>query len=152
MDNRWQIFLSKLLPFEIFISSVQVARLLMDTSVMEFYPTLFVLATDVMDMLGHLVWERIRQKAEYSEDGTIICSLPGLTMTFIIHCLSFSCTSTPNFWSSFTELHIPLHPHTLIYCRRSIYFLVWTHWEVFQIQYDIYLNLYVICGRSFWSQ
>ncbi|KAL3503536.1 hypothetical protein ACH5RR_037985 [Cinchona calisaya] len=56
--------------------SIKVARLLMDTSVVEFYPTLFVLAVDVMDMLGDLVWERIRQKAEYSEDGTFICSLP----------------------------------------------------------------------------
>ncbi|WKA12503.1 hypothetical protein VitviT2T_029878 [Vitis vinifera] len=55
--------------------SIKVARLLMDTSVLQFYPTLFVLATDVMDMLGDMVWERIKRKAEFAEDGTPICSL-----------------------------------------------------------------------------
>ncbi|XP_019193778.1 PREDICTED: UPF0505 protein isoform X1 [Ipomoea nil] len=56
--------------------SIKVARLLMDTSGTQFYPTLFVLATDVIDMLGHLVWERIIQKAKYGEDGKVIHSLP----------------------------------------------------------------------------
>ncbi|XP_014504538.1 UPF0505 protein C16orf62 homolog isoform X1 [Vigna radiata var. radiata] len=55
--------------------SIKVAKLLMDTSVLEFYPTLFVLVTDIMDMLGNLVWQRIKQKAEFSEDGTLRCSL-----------------------------------------------------------------------------
>ncbi|WOL02253.1 hypothetical protein Cni_G10972 [Canna indica] len=55
--------------------SIKVARLLMDTSVLQFYPTLFTLVVDVMDMLGDLVWERIKKRAEGSEDGTI-CSLP----------------------------------------------------------------------------
>lgn len=55
--------------------SIKVARLLMDTSVSEFYPTVFILVTDVMDMLGEMVWERIKRKAEYADDGTIICSL-----------------------------------------------------------------------------
>ncbi|OAY28461.1 VPS35 endosomal protein-sorting factor-like isoform X3 [Manihot esculenta] len=56
--------------------SIKVAKLLMDTSVLQFYPTLFVLATDVMDMLGDMVWKRIRQKAECAEDGTFIGKLP----------------------------------------------------------------------------
>ncbi|KAI8010950.1 VPS35 endosomal protein sorting factor-like [Camellia lanceoleosa] len=56
--------------------SIKVARLLTDTSVLQFYPTLFVLATDVMDMLGNMVWQRIKQKAEFAEDGNVICSLP----------------------------------------------------------------------------
>ncbi|KAK8706019.1 hypothetical protein V6N13_049601 [Hibiscus sabdariffa] len=55
--------------------SIQVARLLMDTSVLNFYPTLFVLVTDVLDMLGDMVWERIRQKAEFAENGARFCSL-----------------------------------------------------------------------------
>ncbi|XP_052735898.1 uncharacterized protein LOC108338455 isoform X2 [Vigna angularis] len=55
--------------------SIKVAKLLMDTSVLEFYPTLFVLVTDTMDMLGNLVWQRIKRKAEFSEDGTLRCSL-----------------------------------------------------------------------------
>lgn len=50
----------------------------MDTTVLQFYPTLFALATDVIDLLGDMVWERIRQKAEYAEDGTFFCSLPGI--------------------------------------------------------------------------
>ncbi|KAG8386102.1 hypothetical protein BUALT_Bualt03G0114100 [Buddleja alternifolia] len=56
--------------------SIKVARLLMDASVIQFYPTLFVLATDIMDMLGDLVWSRIKQKAEITEEGRFICSLP----------------------------------------------------------------------------
>lgn len=59
-------------------SVLQVARLLLDTSVSNFYPTLFVLATDILDMVGDMVWERIKEKAEFAEDGTRHCSLPGL--------------------------------------------------------------------------
>lgn len=55
--------------------SIKVAKLLMDTSVFEFYPTLFVLVTDIMDMLGNLVWQRIKQKAEFSDDGALRCNL-----------------------------------------------------------------------------
>ncbi|GKV38764.1 hypothetical protein SLEP1_g46642 [Rubroshorea leprosula] len=50
--------------------SIKVAKLLLDTSVSNFYPTLFVLATDILDMVGDMVWERIEQKAEFAEDGT----------------------------------------------------------------------------------
>ncbi|KAK4258289.1 hypothetical protein QN277_007750 [Acacia crassicarpa] len=56
--------------------SVKVAKLLMDTSILQFYPTLFFLVTDIMDMLGDLVWQRIKQKAEFSTDGTLLCNLP----------------------------------------------------------------------------
>ncbi|KAM6553777.1 hypothetical protein CsatB_014539 [Cannabis sativa] len=56
--------------------SIKVARLLSDTSVSQFYGTVFVLATEIMDMLGDLVWERIKRKAEFSEDGTKLYSLP----------------------------------------------------------------------------
>ncbi|KAM3320471.1 VPS35 endosomal protein-sorting factor-like isoform X2 [Capsicum chacoense] len=52
--------------------SIKVAKLLSDTSVLQLYPTLFVLATEILDMLGDMVWERIRQKAEYTEDGTLV--------------------------------------------------------------------------------
>ncbi|KAK7300034.1 hypothetical protein RJT34_10865 [Clitoria ternatea] len=55
--------------------SIKVAKLLTDTSVCEFYPTLFVLVTDIMDMLGDLVWQRIKQKAEFTEDGDLCCNL-----------------------------------------------------------------------------
>ncbi|KAF7831338.1 UPF0505 protein [Senna tora] len=56
--------------------SIKVAKLLKDTSVLQFYPTLFVLVTDIMDMLGDMVWQRIKQKAEFAEDGTVLCKLP----------------------------------------------------------------------------
>lgn len=52
--------------------SIKVAKLLADTSVLQLYPTLFVLATEILDMLGDMVWERIMQKAEYTEDGTLV--------------------------------------------------------------------------------
>ncbi|KAG9447609.1 hypothetical protein H6P81_013737 [Aristolochia fimbriata] len=58
-------------------TSIKVARLLLDTSVLQFYPTLFVLVIDTMDMLGDLVWDRIKKKAEFSDDGSQICSLSG---------------------------------------------------------------------------
>ncbi|KAL3681400.1 hypothetical protein R1sor_024356 [Riccia sorocarpa] len=56
--------------------SIKVARLLSDTSVPQFYPTLFVLVTDVMDTVGNLVWNRIKKKAEFDEDGKLISALP----------------------------------------------------------------------------
>ncbi|KAK6774166.1 hypothetical protein RDI58_029405 [Solanum bulbocastanum] len=58
--------------------SIKVAKLLSDTSVLQLYPTLFVLATEILDMLGDMVWERIMQKAEYTEDGTLV-HLPGIS-------------------------------------------------------------------------
>lgn len=57
----------------------------MDTSVLQFYPTLFTLVVDVMDMLGTLVWERIRMRAEYGDDGTLLRSLPGITTNTNLH-------------------------------------------------------------------
>ncbi|XP_038898827.1 VPS35 endosomal protein-sorting factor-like isoform X3 [Benincasa hispida] len=56
--------------------SVKVAKLLKDTSVLQFYPTLFILVTDILDMLGNFVWDRIKRKAEFTDDGAKICSLP----------------------------------------------------------------------------
>ncbi|XP_061342230.1 uncharacterized protein LOC133288485 isoform X2 [Gastrolobium bilobum] len=55
--------------------SIKVAKLLTDTSVFEFYPTLFVLVTDIMDMIGDLVWRRIKRKAEFTEEGALLCNL-----------------------------------------------------------------------------
>ncbi|XP_010500650.1 PREDICTED: UPF0505 protein-like isoform X2 [Camelina sativa] len=55
--------------------SIKVSKLLMDTTVLQFYPTVFVIVTDMLDMLGDMVWERIKQKAELDVDGTVICSL-----------------------------------------------------------------------------
>ena len=49
--------------------AIRVASLLMDSSVPMFYNTLFVLVSDLMDTMGQLVWERIRNKHEYDESG-----------------------------------------------------------------------------------
>ncbi|KAL3636973.1 hypothetical protein CASFOL_019272 [Castilleja foliolosa] len=77
--------------------SIKVARLLMDTSVIQFYPTLFVLTTDIMDMLGDLVWDRIKQKAEVTEEGRPICSLPD---NFKAGDICFEAKETCNNWFS----------------------------------------------------
>lgn len=59
----------------------QVARLLSDSSVPQFYPTLFVLVTDVLDTVGNLVWNRIKKKAECDDDGNAVAVLPGIFWT-----------------------------------------------------------------------
>lgn len=56
--------------------SIKVTKLLMDTTVLQFYPTVFVVVTDMLDMVGDMVWERIKEKAEHDVDGTVICTLP----------------------------------------------------------------------------
>ncbi|XP_057977457.1 uncharacterized protein LOC131164347 [Malania oleifera] len=75
--------------------SIKVAKLLMDTSVLQFYPALFVLVVDIMDMLGDMVWERIRQKAEFAEDGTKICPL---AENFVAGDICFDAKETCTNW------------------------------------------------------
>jgi hypothetical protein len=40
-----------------------------------FYPAIFVFACEILDTLGDLVWERIRRKCQYEDDGTFVRSL-----------------------------------------------------------------------------
>lgn len=47
--------------------AIQCSKLLADTSVMQFYPSQFVLITDILDIFGKLVYERLISKAEYYE-------------------------------------------------------------------------------------
>lgn len=47
--------------------AIQCSKLLVDTSVMQFYPSQFVLITDILDIFGKLVYERLRTKADYIE-------------------------------------------------------------------------------------
>ncbi|XP_076674334.1 VPS35 endosomal protein-sorting factor-like isoform X1 [Andrena cerasifolii] len=49
--------------------AIQCAKLLVDTSVMAFYPSKFVLITDILDIFGKLVYERLKVKAEYYKPG-----------------------------------------------------------------------------------
>ncbi len=55
----------------------------MDTTVPHFYPTLFILVTDVMDTVGNLVWNRIKKKAEEDEFDNVVAPLPGDANTMI---------------------------------------------------------------------
>uniref|UniRef100_A0AAG5D065 Esophageal cancer associated protein n=1 Tax=Anopheles atroparvus TaxID=41427 RepID=A0AAG5D065_ANOAO len=50
--------------------AIQCSKLLSDTSVIQFYPSKFVLITDILDIFGRLVYERLRTKAEYVHPGT----------------------------------------------------------------------------------
>lgn len=45
--------------------AIQCAKLLVDTSGMAFYPSKFVLITDILDIFGKLVYERLKVKADY---------------------------------------------------------------------------------------
>ncbi|XP_076750545.1 VPS35 endosomal protein-sorting factor-like isoform X2 [Xylocopa sonorina] len=57
--------------------AIQCAKLLVDTSVMAFYPSKFVLITDILDIFGKLVYERLKIKAEYYKPGSKVpTSLP----------------------------------------------------------------------------
>lgn len=47
--------------------AIQCTKLLADTSVISFYPSQFVLVTDILDNFGKLVFERLRTKADYFE-------------------------------------------------------------------------------------
>ncbi|KAL1140217.1 hypothetical protein AAG570_000149 [Ranatra chinensis] len=45
--------------------TIQCSKYLVDTSVIQFYPSKFVLITDILDMFGKLVYDRLLSKAEY---------------------------------------------------------------------------------------
>lgn len=47
--------------------AIQCTKILADTSVISFYPSQFVLITDILDNFGKLVFERLRTKADYFE-------------------------------------------------------------------------------------
>lgn len=44
--------------------AIQCAKLLTDTDVLQFYPSKFVLITDILETFGKIVYERLKSKAE----------------------------------------------------------------------------------------
>ncbi|KAB0804643.1 hypothetical protein PPYR_01613 [Photinus pyralis] len=50
--------------------AIQCAKVLADSDVLRFYPSKFVLITDILDIFGHLVYERLRTKADYYTLGS----------------------------------------------------------------------------------
>lgn len=57
--------------------AIQCAKMLADTDVLPFYPSKFVLITDILDCFGKLVYDRLRTKAEYFKPGSKVpTSLP----------------------------------------------------------------------------
>lgn len=44
--------------------AIQCAKLLSDTDVLQFYPSKFVLITDILDIFGSLVYDRLRTKTD----------------------------------------------------------------------------------------
>uniref|UniRef100_A0A1B0D7S3 Uncharacterized protein n=1 Tax=Phlebotomus papatasi TaxID=29031 RepID=A0A1B0D7S3_PHLPP len=50
--------------------AIQCSKLLADTSVMQFYPSQFVLITDILDIFGKLVYDRLKVKAGYIRPGS----------------------------------------------------------------------------------
>ncbi|GAB0088083.1 VPS35 endosomal protein sorting factor-like [Sergentomyia squamirostris] len=50
--------------------AIQCSKLLADTSVMHFYPSQFVLITDILDIFGKLVYDRLKAKAGYIKPGS----------------------------------------------------------------------------------
>lgn len=57
--------LKKYLKFLKVFLTLQCAKLLVDTSAMSFYPSKYVLITDVLDIFGKLVFDRLKVKSEY---------------------------------------------------------------------------------------
>lgn len=45
--------------------AIQCSKMLADTDVLPFYPSKFVLITDILDCFGRLVYDRLRTKAVY---------------------------------------------------------------------------------------
>ena len=57
---------------------IQCAKVLSDTKVIKFYPSKFVIITEILDLFGRLVFERLRNRCkEMAPDGKPGKALPG---------------------------------------------------------------------------
>ena len=48
---------------------IKCTKLLQDTTVPQFYPSVFIMVTEILDTFGKVVWNRILSKAEADEGG-----------------------------------------------------------------------------------
>ncbi|KAK6625056.1 hypothetical protein RUM43_005347 [Polyplax serrata] len=95
---------------------IQCSKLLVDVSVIQFYPSKFVLITDILDIFGKLVYERLRTKAEYIEPkSNIPSSLPeNFTPDMVCESAKETCRNWFYKIASIREL-VPR-----LYCEMSI--------------------------------
>ncbi|EGC31165.1 hypothetical protein DICPUDRAFT_50342 [Dictyostelium purpureum] len=49
--------------------AIQTAKLLTDTSLIKFYPSKFVIATEILDTFGNLVYDRIKKRLQTTKDN-----------------------------------------------------------------------------------
>lgn len=47
--------------------AIQCAKLLADTDVIQFYPSKFVLVTNILDTFGKIVYDRLKSKADFAK-------------------------------------------------------------------------------------
>ena len=70
--------------FSILLSIFQCAKLLANTDVIQFYPSKFVLITEILDTFGKLVFERIWEKSTYKPKGSSVAmQLPGKSVILL---------------------------------------------------------------------
>ncbi|KAK9884014.1 hypothetical protein WA026_004949 [Henosepilachna vigintioctopunctata] len=55
---------------------IQCAKLLADTDIMSFYPSKFVLITEILDIFGHFVYDRLKHIAETKTGSNKVYKLP----------------------------------------------------------------------------
>ncbi|KAB5551677.1 hypothetical protein DKX38_008988 [Salix brachista] len=110
--------------------TIQVAKLLMDTSVLQFYPTLFVLATDVLDMLGDMLFSLPVTATFISFVSKVLFSFHGgkpATPSFLpLHSSSHGGTPTVSSSTALIDdisvLWLICMPRCLMKCRREMWF------------------------------
>jgi hypothetical protein len=103
-------------------SSSQCAKLLGDSSVPQFYPSMYVLLTDILDTFGDLVFERIKRKGvDVLNAQTKVKTAASLPVNFVHTDVSASAQETCRNWFYKTACQ-PTLPHTRDHARCLLLF------------------------------